>query len=256
MRSGRALVRSGRCPIRCARHACARRRPRRTRAAAVDGGDRSCGGGLPRGGVVATAHGRRVHRAHDAPCLATSAVVLWRKRVWRCAQLACPVGTLSETHPLICAAGQARRPRNVLGDRRAGPRRHHGVGAARHLGVDWHTLSDAVEVEATARLEHPDRLVGVRTPRCRRARLAAVPARRGPGDDRDGRPDPRPARLPARPAARRRPRPVPPPMRPGFAPSPTSSLASDQVSLGTSRPDLLLSSAAAGSHDGDGGRNS
>ena len=29
--------------------------------------------------------------------------------------------------------------------------------------MDWHTLWDAVEAEATARLEHPDRLVGVRT---------------------------------------------------------------------------------------------
>jgi hypothetical protein len=49
---------------------------------------------------------------------------------------------------------------------------------ARHLGVDWHTLWDAVEVEASGRLDTPERLAGC-GPRCRRARLAAVAARRG-----------------------------------------------------------------------------
>jgi len=34
---------------------------------------------------------------------------------------------------------------------------------ARHLGVDWHTLWDAVEVEATARVDDPDRLANVST---------------------------------------------------------------------------------------------
>jgi transposase len=33
---------------------------------------------------------------------------------------------------------------------------------ARHLGVDWHTLWNAVEAEATARLRDPDRLTGIR----------------------------------------------------------------------------------------------
>ena len=49
--------------------------------------------GCPSCGVVATAHGRRAHRVHDAPCFATSAVLLWRKRIWRCREPACSVGT-------------------------------------------------------------------------------------------------------------------------------------------------------------------
>jgi hypothetical protein len=32
---------------------------------------------------------------------------------------------------------------------------------ARHLGVDWHTLSDAIDLEATRRLADPARLRGV-----------------------------------------------------------------------------------------------
>jgi transposase len=34
-------------------------------------------------GVVATGHGRRLHRAHGAPAFGASALVAWRKRVWR-----------------------------------------------------------------------------------------------------------------------------------------------------------------------------
>ena len=49
--------------------------------------------GCPSCGVVATAHGRRAHRVHDAPCFVTSAVPLWRKRIWRCREPACSVGT-------------------------------------------------------------------------------------------------------------------------------------------------------------------
>jgi transposase len=119
--------------------------------------------GCPGCGVVATGHGRRVHRAHDAPCFAASAVVVWRKRVWRCAEPACPVVTFSETHPLI--ASRAKLTARAVGW--ATDALSHDdttvAALARHLGVDWHTLWDAVEVEATARLQHPDRLVGVRT---------------------------------------------------------------------------------------------
>jgi len=52
-------------------------------------------------GVVATGHGRRVHRAHDAPTFGTSVVIRWRKRVWRCLDPGCPVTTFSESHDLI-----------------------------------------------------------------------------------------------------------------------------------------------------------
>jgi transposase len=34
---------------------------------------------------------------------------------------------------------------------------------ARHLGVDWHTAWDAIEIEAKARTSHPNRLKGVKT---------------------------------------------------------------------------------------------
>lgn len=61
--------------------------------------------GCPACGVVAVGHGRREHRVHDAPCFAVPTVVRWRKRVWRCAEPACPVGTFSE---IIRSPGRGR----------------------------------------------------------------------------------------------------------------------------------------------------
>jgi transposase len=119
--------------------------------------------GCPSCGVVATAHGRRAHRVHDAPCFATSAVLLWRKRIWRCREPACSVGTFSERHTLIAPRAKLTT-RAVSWATDALSDDDTTVSAlARHLGVDWHTLWDAVEVEASARLDTPDRLAGVRT---------------------------------------------------------------------------------------------
>jgi transposase len=96
--------------------------------------------GCPSCGVVAVGHGRRVHRVHDAPCFATTTVVLWRKRIWRCLEPACPVVTFSETHPL--AAPRAKlTARAVTWATDALIHDDTTVAAlARHLGVDWHTL--------------------------------------------------------------------------------------------------------------------
>ena len=119
--------------------------------------------GCPGCGVIAGGRGRRGHRVADAPCFAVSTVVVWRKGVWRCREPACPVMTFSERHPLI--APRARLTARAVGWA-VDALTHDDTtisALARHLGVDWHTLWDAVEAEATARLEHPDRLVGVRT---------------------------------------------------------------------------------------------
>ncbi|MBA3800102.1 MAG: transposase family protein [Geodermatophilaceae bacterium] len=96
--------------------------------------------GCPTCGVLAVGHGRREHRVHDAPCLTVATVVVWRKRVWRCAEPACATRTSSETHPLV-------GPRAKLTSRAVGwavdALAHDDTtvsALARHLGVDWHTL--------------------------------------------------------------------------------------------------------------------
>jgi len=117
-------------------------------------GCRSCG-------VLAVAHGRREQLLHDAPFGHRRVRVRWRKRVWRCREPACPTGTFTEIHELAV-------PRAVLTGRAvmwatdALADDDTTVAAlARRLGVDWHTLWEAVKVEAQRRLADPARLAGI-----------------------------------------------------------------------------------------------
>ncbi len=119
-------------------------------------------GGCPSCGVVAVEHGRRVHEAADAPCFGVATRVRWRKRIWRCAEVSCPRGTFSEKHPFLAARAKLTS-RAVAWATDALAEDDTIVSAARHLGVDWHTCWDAVEVEARRRLADPTRLHGVRT---------------------------------------------------------------------------------------------
>jgi transposase len=119
--------------------------------------------GCPVCGVVATGHGRRQVRAADAPCFGLPVLLVWLKRIWRCAEPDCPQLTWSETHELI-------NPRSVLTSRAvvwATDALAHDdttVSAlARHLRVGWHTLWRAVKGEATRRVGRPERLSGVKT---------------------------------------------------------------------------------------------
>jgi len=120
-------------------------------------------GGCPSCGVVAVGHGRRVHEVADAPCFGVPTLVRWRKRIFRCADPACEVGTFSERHAL--AAPRAKLTRRAISW--ATDALSHDdttVSAlARHLGVDWHTCWDAVEAEASRGVADPGRLSGVRT---------------------------------------------------------------------------------------------
>jgi transposase len=117
----------------------------------------------PACGVLAVGHGRRVRVLHDAPCFGRITLLRWLVRMWRCREPACPAGTFSEAHGLA-------PPRMVLTTRAVAwatsalSYDDTTVSAlARHLGVDWHTAWDAIEVEARARTADPNRLKGVRT---------------------------------------------------------------------------------------------
>ena len=119
--------------------------------------------GCPACGVLAVGHGRRVHLVHDAPCFGRVTLVRWLKRIWRCREHGCATSTFSENHDLA-------PPRGVLSVRAvrwATDALSHDdttVSAlARHLGVDWHTCWNAIEIEATARIGKPERLQKVTT---------------------------------------------------------------------------------------------
>jgi transposase len=119
--------------------------------------------GCPDCGVLAVGHGRRVHVVHDAPCFGRVTLVRWLKRIWRCREPACPTATFSEEHDLA----PRRAVLTVRAVRWATDALTHDdttVSAlARHLGVDWHTCWDAIEVEAKARVGSKERLQKVKT---------------------------------------------------------------------------------------------
>ena len=106
--------------------------------------------GCPACGVVAVGHGRREHTVHDAPCFTVPTVVVWRKRIWRCAEPACPTGTFSEAHPLAKLTARAVGWAVGWAVDALGHDDTTVSALARHLGVDWHTLWDAVKVAARA----------------------------------------------------------------------------------------------------------
>ncbi len=119
-------------------------------------GCRSCG-------VVAVGHGRRVHRVHDVPCFGRPVLIRWCKRVWRCADPACPAGTFSEEHPYARRRAKLTA-RAVAWATDALSHDDTTVSAlARHLGVDWHTAWAAIKTEATTRTGRPERTAGVKT---------------------------------------------------------------------------------------------
>ncbi len=112
-------------------------------------------------GVLAVPHGRREHVLHDAPFGHRRVRLRWRKRVWRCLEPACPIVTFTEVHPLAAPRALLTR-RAVTWAADALTDDDTTVAAlARRLDVDWHTLWDALKVEARQRADDPERLRGV-----------------------------------------------------------------------------------------------
>jgi transposase len=112
-------------------------------------------------GVRAELHGRRRVRVRDLPIGGRPVVLGWRKRLWRCRELACGVRTWTEQAAAI-------RPRAVLTQRaraeacrRVGKDAHAVAAVARDLGVGWATIMRAVAEHGRLLVEDPGRLDGV-----------------------------------------------------------------------------------------------
>jgi transposase len=119
--------------------------------------------GCPGCGVVAVGHGRRVRRLHDIPAFGAPVELVWRQRRYRCAEPACPVNGFSEDHPL--AAAQAKLTRRAVWWAISCIQRDNASvqAVARRLGVDWHTVWDAIRPLLAELADDPDRLTGVDT---------------------------------------------------------------------------------------------
>jgi transposase len=109
-------------------------------------------------GVRATGHGRRRVVVRDLPLADRPVRLVWAKRLWRCAEEACPTRTWSEECDEIA-------PRAVLTERaraeicrRVGPAEHSVAQAARDFGVSWHAAMAAVRDHGRPRVDHLARL--------------------------------------------------------------------------------------------------
>jgi transposase len=117
--------------------------------------------GCPTCGVVATAHGRRDHLVRDIPSAGRPVLLVWRKRIWRCDEPACPRRTWTETTPHV-------RPRTALTERarqwacrRVGRDGDTPAALSRELGVGWATVMRAVRDYGEPLVDDPGRLDGV-----------------------------------------------------------------------------------------------
>lgn len=117
--------------------------------------------GCPACGVLAASHGRRLRRLHDIPAFGAAVELLWRVRRYRCAEPLCPGGVFTEDHYLALA-------RTKLSTRAAWwaisciQRDTASVAAvARRLGVDWHTLWQAIKPLLAGLADDPARYQGI-----------------------------------------------------------------------------------------------
>src|SRR5215213_6855817 len=112
-------------------------------------------------GVRAEAHGRRTVRVRDLPIGGRPAVLLWRKRIWRCVEPACAARTWTEQTAAIRARAVLTERARAEACRRVGKDAHAVAAVARDLGVGWATVMRAVTDHGRPLVDDPARLNGV-----------------------------------------------------------------------------------------------
>jgi transposase len=117
--------------------------------------------GCRRCGVLAAPHGRREHLVRDLPSAGRPVLLVWSKRLWRCAEPACPARTWSETHPGVRPRATLTERARVWACRRVGEDGETVAAVAKDLGVGWGTVMRAVWEYGAPLVEDPDRLEGV-----------------------------------------------------------------------------------------------
>ena len=119
--------------------------------------------GCPACGVIAVGRGRRRRILHDVPGV-TRVRIVWRQRIWRCADEGCNKKTFVEQVPSLVD------PRGSITKRAVAwavgqLRREHATieGLRRQLGASWKTVWRAVEPELVRLAADESRFVNVTT---------------------------------------------------------------------------------------------
>ncbi len=117
--------------------------------------------GCPGCGTRALAKGRRRTKVRDLPCGGRPVVVVWAKRIWRCSDADCDVGSWSETSPLITSRASMTERARAEACRRVGQDNHSVAQVGRSLGVGWWSVMAAVRDYGRPLVEDPGRIGAV-----------------------------------------------------------------------------------------------
>lgn len=114
--------------------------------------------GCPDCGTRAVGHGRRQVKVRDLPVAGRPVVLVWNKRIWRCADPDCGVKTFSEeTDDIAPRASLTERARAEI-CRRVGQDADSVAAVAKDFGVGWHAAWAAVVGLGRPRVDHLSRL--------------------------------------------------------------------------------------------------
>ena len=114
--------------------------------------------GCPECGVRAVSKGRRKVRVRDLPSGGRRAVVVWWKRIWRCAEPDCGVGSWTEQSEAIAPRASLTQRARAEACRQVGEQNRSVACVARDLGVGWATVMGAVEEYGRPLVDDPQRL--------------------------------------------------------------------------------------------------
>ena len=112
-------------------------------------------------GVAAQTHARRPVRVRDLPASGRPVTLLWLKRLWRCAEPACPVRTWSETSEQVRPRGSLTERARREACRLVGEDGLDVAAVAVTLGVGWHTVMRAVRDYGRPLIDDPTRTADV-----------------------------------------------------------------------------------------------
>ena len=112
----------------------------------------------PTCGVRAVGHGRRRVKVRDLPMADRPVVLVWAKRLWRCPEPACAMGSWSEESEEVASRAVLTERARAEIARRVGLGEQSVARAAKAFGVGWHAAMAAVWDHGRPRVDHLARL--------------------------------------------------------------------------------------------------
>ena len=116
--------------------------------------------GCPACGTRALSKGRREVRVRDLPAGGRRAVVVWRKRLWRCPDPDCEEATWSERSEAVAPRASLTERARAEACRQVGQHNRSVACVARDLGVGWSTVMGAVEDHGRPLVDSAERTAG------------------------------------------------------------------------------------------------